>query len=127
MFAISSDQFESTSNAMHARFVAQSIEFLRATEKDWSEEKTDAQIEAFIEASLGFAKDHNITTARAVQRIMRIKLRIGFYVPLDPVPALKLTQAGMSEARRVDAFQAALQQEDAPVLITLDTDLSTIG
>lgn len=119
MLTFDARQMAAFQGRREADFVAEALRRLARRFPDWAAATPEAEREALARAVLAFAREHGIRSAGPIRHLMRLKLVHDFPVPPTPYQVLRLRQPGLSERRRVEAFEAALKDPAPPEPVRL--------
>jgi len=122
MFVIKDIQIEAFKKIEIQKFVNKSIEFLKENFAKWCAEKDQEELQNFIYEIIDFASAYKIQNQILIQKLMYLKIKYEFDIPLVPHLHQHLLPVEANEKYRVKNFYQSLDQDDIPVKIETKTE-----
>ena len=104
-------------------FIKKSIPFLKENAPEFTNEKSDDELEKFIIKTIQFAESHNIKRKVNVQRVMLLKIEHDFSYNLYCELKYALSGTSFGEGYRIDKFKILLASKNQRAVITLDAEI----
>ena len=100
-------------------------QFLKSHVPNWYKEKTDAELNQYIDDMVNFAHECHVYKEANIRKLIVFRFNPGFDIPLSDFRYMKLCRKNFREDFRVDQFCTSLTQKEDLIRITLESDIKS--
>lgn len=111
MFQLTDRQFLAFHDLQKEGFVDKCKTFLKDNFPNWCSEHSNEEIEIFIRKMLTFGHEHAINKEINLQRLMYLKIRFNYKIPLDDDIEVILKDDEVGESRRLKKLHQLMDQK----------------
>ena len=105
---------------------AWALAWLKAQRPAWCSGQSEETLRMFCAVTLDFSHRCGFHARSSLARLLELRADGRLVAPVSDWHRLLLTRAGFDEETRLQQFEQSLDSPARPVLIGLDTDLSTL-